>query len=362
MYRWRFSGNLPHEYETKRFDKCLPGLIRETPNLWMPNEQAPIEFVPSRTQLAKLFTQGCIELNGRTASAKEILHSPCDITIFFKPEHKHSSPPSTAEHSRDYIKTVYEDDDLLVIDKPQGMTVHRSPTQSSGTLVDWLEAHQFVLAPQGAPDRPGIVHRIDKDTSGLLVIAKTAWAHEKLVELFQAHSLTRRYWAIAHGHMRQQQMTVRNLLGRNPKNRLKISALAEGGKIAITRFRKIATATPRPKTPLSWIEAELETGRTHQVRVHLSDSKLPIIGDPTYGRSSDRSKLLGAQDAAKPSIEIDHSRPLLDQLSYFPGQLLHARHLAFIHPRTQKPLILEAPLPPIWQKLFDEIGWNVNES
>ncbi len=237
--------------------------------------------------------------------------------------------PATPQAQKIPLDILYEDDDLIVLNKPAGMVVHPAAGNFSGTLVNALLAHcGDSLSGIGGVKRPGIVHRIDKETSGILVVAKNDTAHQKLSEQFSVHSIHRVYQAIVYGFS-PPSGTVQGNIGRSPSNRQKMAIVTQGGKPAVTHFHLIK---PLFNGKASLIECRLETGRTHQIRVHMTSIKHPLVGDKTYG------------NAPKGTPEI---------LRIFPRQALHAAQLGFIHPRTGKKLLFKAPLPLDMQLLLD---------
>ena len=229
---------------------------------------------------------------------------------------------------------VYEDDDLLVVDKPAGMVVHPAAGNQDGTLVNALLHHcRGKLSGINGVERPGIVHRIDKDTSGLLVVAKSDAAHEGLAAQFADHSITRRYLAICAGHPNPPSGTVSGRIGRSDRDRKKMAVLPDTssrGKHAVTHYE-----TLRLLTHCALIECRLETGRTHQVRVHCASIGHALLGDPVYGRTP------------KPL------RGLLDELR-FERQALHAARLGFRHPISGETLDFRAEMPADMRELIDE--------
>ncbi|VVT10867.1 Ribosomal large subunit pseudouridine synthase D [Sphingomonas sp. EC-HK361] len=229
------------------------------------------------------------------------------------------------------LSIAFEDDHLIVIDKQAGLVVHPAAGNLDGTLVNALLHHcKGSLSGIGGVARPGIVHRIDKDTSGLMVAAKTDRAHEGLAKQFAAHSIDRRYRAIVTGHPRPAAGTIDAPLARSPSNRKKI-AIVSTGKRAVTHYR-----TLEPLDGAALVECRLETGRTHQVRVHMASIGHPLLGDQSYGRTK------GAQKA------------LLETLG-FRRQALHAAHLGFIHPVTNAALAFESTIPADMQELFSHL-------
>ncbi|RYG59256.1 MAG: RluA family pseudouridine synthase [Alphaproteobacteria bacterium] len=221
------------------------------------------------------------------------------------------------------LSIVYEDSDLLVIDKPAGLTVHPAPGNYTGTLVQALLHHcGDSLSGINGEMRPGIVHRIDKDTSGLLVVAKHDVAHRGLAKQFARHDIHRKYTAIVRGVPLRKSGTIEAEIGRNPQNRMKRAVVADGtGKPAITHYRLVEIFGDAA----ALVQCQLETGRTHQIRVHMSYIGHALLGDPMYGRNT---PLKGFGDLNLP-----------------PRQLLHAAELGFVHPVTREEMFFESPLP-----------------
>lgn len=232
------------------------------------------------------------------------------------------------------LVVVHEDADLIVVDKPAGFVVHPAAGNADGTLVNALLHHcRGRLSGIGGVARPGIVHRIDKDTSGLLVVAKSDAAHEGLARQFADHSIARTYLAVTAGHPRPAAGTITARLGRSERDRKKMAVLADDaarGKHAVTHYRTLEALDGA-----ALVECRLETGRTHQVRVHLAHIGHPLLGDPVYGRTPAALK------------------PVLARLG-FARQALHAASLGFVHPVTGEPLLFEAPLPADMRELIDE--------
>jgi 23S rRNA pseudouridine1911/1915/1917 synthase len=225
------------------------------------------------------------------------------------------------------LAILWEDADVLVLDKPAGLVVHPAPGHASGTLVNALLHHCADLAGVGGVLRPGIVHRLDQGTSGVLVVAKNDFAHRALAEQFRDHSIERIYRALVRGVPAQDAGRVDRPIGRHPRERKRMSVHAHVAREAQTAWRVIARY---PKSERAWLEVRPETGRTHQIRVHLASLGLPIAGDPVYGRQRAR--------------EDEPSRPAL-----------HAAVLGFVHPRSGERLRFEAPLPADLASLLDAL-------
>jgi len=241
--------------------------------------------------------------------------------------------PTPAHNEAQDIPLViaWEDEHLIVIDKPAGLVVHPAAGNLDGTLVNALLHHcRGSLSGIGGVARPGIVHRIDKDTSGLMIAAKTDRTHEGLAKQFAAHSIDRRYRAIVGGRPMPVAGSVDAPLARSPNNRKKV-AIVQGGKRAVTHYRTI-----EPLREATLVECRLETGRTHQVRVHMASIGHALLGDPVYGRTKHAHK------------------GVLETLN-FRRQALHAAHLGFIHPITGATLAFDSAMPPDMQELFTQL-------
>ena len=223
------------------------------------------------------------------------------------------------------LSVVYEDEDLLVIDKPRGMVVHPAPGHFSGTLVNAVLAYAGdSLSSINGVCRPGIVHRIDKDTSGLLLVCKNDFSHKALAKQLQEHSITRRYHALCKGHFKEVEGTIDAPIGRDEKNRKQQAINRIHGKEAITHFRVLENLRDA-----SLVECRLETGRTHQIRVHMKSIGHPLLGDPLYGPKKN---------------------PYAIQ-----GQALHAMVLGFVHPRSGKYMEFQAAYPEDFLKLLNSL-------
>ncbi len=235
---------------------------------------------------------------------------------------------------------LYEDSDLIVLDKPPGLVVHPAPGNEDGTLVNALLAHCGDSLPGiGGERRPGIVHRLDKDTSGVMVVAKTEQALATLSAAFAARDLDRAYLALCWGVPSPAVGEIEGDIGRDPRDRKRMAIVTRGGREALTRYRALAVRD----MAVSLLECRLATGRTHQIRVHLASTGHPIVGDPVYLRR--------VPSAAK-GIASELRGVLLD----FPRQALHAYRLGFAHPRTGAPLSFTTPPPADMQVLLDLIG------
>ncbi len=295
------------EDEGKRLDCFLSGRID----------------VFSRTYMQKLIETGHCKVGGKDTKTGYKLRSG-DIVEVSIPE----PVPLGVKPERIDLDILYEDDDLIVINKPQGMVVHPAHGNYSGTVVNALLEHCGSLSDCNSLSgingvmRPGIVHRIDKDTSGVIVAAKTNKAHLSLSDQMKKHTITRKYIALVEGRVKDDNGKIETLIGRDPKNRKRMAVVNTNGKSAVTHYKVIERFEN-----CTLIEAVLETGRTHQIRVHMSALGHPIAGDPAYGYK-------------KQKFDVK-------------GQLLHARVLGFIHPSKGGYVEFEAPLPGYFKKVLE---------
>lgn len=277
----------------------------------------------SRTRIAQLLADGNVRVNGASArkSRKPEPHDVVDVEL---------PPPSVdrLEPQAIPISIVYQDEDVAVIDKPAGLVVHPAPGHREGTLVHALLHHLSDLSGIGGVLRPGIVHRLDKDTSGLMLVAKNDTAHRALSAALKRRDVTRVYLAAAWGHLSADEMLVDRPIARSPTHRQRM-AVVETGRPARTHLRRLERWRAA-----DLIRARLETGRTHQIRVHLAALGHPVVGDSVYGAGGARGMSGPDQGWAR---ELERRTP---------RQFLHAAELAFRHPRSGEPLRFEAPLPP----------------
>lgn len=279
----------------------------------------------SRERLKALISAGEVAVGGVAARDPSRKIAGGEVVAVAVP-----APTPAAAQAQDIpLRIVFEDEHLLVVDKPAGLVVHPAAGNLDGTLVNALLHHcAGRLSGIGGVARPGIVHRIDKDTSGLLVVAKTDRAHEGLAKQFAAHSVERAYLAVVAGRPMPLAGRIEGALARSSANRQKMAIVADGrGKHAVTHFRTLQSLNDA-----ATVECRLETGRTHQVRVHMLSIGHPLIGDPVYGRT-------------RPV-----HREILQQLD-FKRQALHARTLGFLHPVNKDKLTFESPIPPDIQEL-----------
>ena len=295
-------------------------------------DRALADAVPtlSRERLKSLIRSGAVEAAGQPVRdpATKVRGEEAFRVAVPEPTAAHNEPQDIP------LKVVFEDEHLLVVDKPAGLVVHPAAGNLDGTLVNALLHHcRGSLSGIGGVERPGIVHRIDKDTSGLIVAAKTDRAHAGLAAQFAKHAIDRRYKAIVSGRPRPAAGRIEGNLGRSPSNRKKMAIVGPGqGKHAVTHYTTLA-----PLDGAALVECRLETGRTHQVRVHMASIGHALLGDQVYGRGS-----------------RDH-RALLDELG-FRRQALHAAHLGFVHPVTSQALSFESNMPADMQELFSHLS------
>ncbi len=280
----------------------------------------------SRARIQKLIGQGAVRRNG------EVLASP-SAKIRAGDRIEAEAPPVDATPMAGLarkmdLNVVYEDADVIVIDKPAGLAMHPAPGHADDTLVNGLLAHcGDTLSGIGGVQRPGIVHRIDKDTSGLVVVAKHDRAHQSLAAQFEAHAVERMYRALVWGTPAPTKGRIEGAIGRDPRNRKRMAVVASG-KPAATNYAVVETFG----FGAAMVECRLETGRTHQIRVHMAERGWPLIGDPVYGRATRARKAM-------------LSPPALEAAMAFDRQALHAARLGFTHPTTAERLLFESALP-----------------
>ena len=290
------------EYDDIRIDKCIQLLLEKH----------------SRTYIQKLIKDGNVLLNSKTASASNKVYLddiielsiPDAIELDIKPE---NIP----------LDILYEDEDIIIVNKPKGMVVHPAPGHYSGTMVNALMYHcKGNLSGINGILRPGIVHRIDMNTTGSVIICKNNESHQVISDLLKVHGIDRRYRALVHGRFTEESGTVEGAIGRNPNDRKKMMIHAPNGKPAVTHYKVL-----KQFDKYAYIECKLETGRTHQIRVHMASINHPIVGDDVYSNRKEEFRL--------------------------EGQTLHAWFLGFNHPKTGEYLEIEAPIPNYFLHLLD---------
>ena len=273
----------------------------------------------SRSRVQRLIADGHVMVDGKTPKASQRLSEGSTVAVEMpEPEATDILPEQIP------LDILYEDEDVIVVNKARGMVVHPAAGVSRGTLVNALLAHCKDLSGINGALRPGIVHRLDKDTSGVMIAAKNDAAHRSLAEQIQQKTAKRVYWAILTGNIAEEEGVIHGAIGRNPKDRQKMAVVRENGKDATTKFRVLERFGA-----YTLVECRLMTGRTHQIRVHMAYIGHPVVGDPKYG-------------AKKCPFSIE-------------GQALHSKTLMFTHPRTGERMEFEAPLPEDMQMILDDL-------
>ncbi len=294
---------------------CEKSDIGERVDKWLTNQT---EVDLTRTAVAKLIEADKVFINGKSVSKSEKLSAGDIVTIEIPDPVDLKAEPQNIP-----IEIVYEDDDVIIVNKPQGMVVHPAPGNPDGTLVNaLLYACKGKLSSINGVIRPGIVHRIDKNTSGLLIVCKNDKAHLAVSEQIKAHSFTREYEAICVGHFKEAFGTINAPIGRDKNDRKKMCVTASNSKEAITHYEVLEELNGH-----SYMRFQLETGRTHQIRVHCSHLNHPILGDDVYGKAYKGCK----------------------------GQTLHARKIGFIHPSTGEYMEFTSELPDYFKKLLESL-------
>lgn len=299
----KFMFVITEDLENERLDKCLNSLMEDL----------------SRSYLQKLLSSGNITVNGKQMKSSYRVKTEDQIQLILPPV---SLPDIAPENIP--LEVLYEDKSVIVVNKPKGMVVHPAPGHYGGTLVNALLYHcKGELSGINGILRPGIVHRIDRDTTGSVIACKNDKAHACIAEQLKQHTIVRRYHAIVHGRLKEEQGTIHTFIGRHPTDRKRMSVLTSGGKEAITHYKVL-----KQLGNYSYIECRLETGRTHQIRVHMAYLGHPLLGDAVYGPKNCPFPLQ--------------------------GQTLHAKILGFTHPETGAYLETDAPLPQYFQELLSK--------
>lgn len=297
-----FQFTITEEMGDERIDKCLDGLMDSL----------------SRSYIQKLLSNGNVTVNGKHVKPSYRVGADDVIKLILPAAILPKILPENIP-----LSVLYEDQDVIVVNKPKGMVVHPAPGHYEGTLVNALMYHcQGNLSGINGVLRPGIVHRIDRDTTGSVIACKNDYAHNEIARQLKAHTIVRRYQAIVQGVLKDDEGTIHTLIGRHPADRKKMAVLAKGGKDAVTHYQVL-----KRMRNTTYIECVLETGRTHQIRVHMAHLGHPILGDMVYGSKNNPYKLT--------------------------GQTLHAGILGFMHPVTGEYVETKAPLPEYFEKLLN---------
>ncbi len=283
----------------------------------------------SRTYIQNLIKNGYIRVNGNIVKPNYLVRLGDSITVSFpKPKIIQIKPEDIS------LNIVYEDENIAIVNKPQGMVVHPADGNYSGTLVNGLIYYFNNLSNYGGLMRPGIVHRLDKDTSGLLIIAKDNYSHERLTKELRVRNVKRKYYALVYGNIKLNKQTIKEPIGRDSTDRRRMTVVERNGKLAITHYRVL-----KRYDGYTLLEIELETGRTHQIRVHMGYIGHPVVGDMTYSKGENPFNL--------------------------EGQLLHAREIGFIHPLKNYYMEFTSKVPDYFQRTLDslkEIGGDLFEN
>jgi 23S rRNA pseudouridine1911/1915/1917 synthase len=283
----------------------------------------------SRARIQRLVEDGDVLVRGRTTKPSYKLREDDEIEVELAPTGATAFAPEDIP-----LQVVYEDDDLVVVNKPAGLVVHPAAGAPSGTLANALAFHFRQLSTRAGAARPGIVHRLDRDTSGLIVVAKNEAVHEHLADQFRARLVFKSYVALVHGRVKEDAGRVEQPLARDPRNRTRM-AVVGGGRPALSLYR-----VRRRFDRFTLLDVEIRTGRTHQIRVHLQWLKHPVVGDRTYGDGRDNT-------VADPRLRA--------RLKTLNRQFLHAEQLGFRHPRTNEPLHFTAPIPDELAQFLEEL-------
>ena len=273
----------------------------------------------TRSYLQKLIKEGQVLVNGKTVKSGYQLSKGDEVSVTIPEPKELDVEPQKME-----LDIVYEDEDVILINKPKGMVVHPAPGHTTDTLVNGLLYHcKDNLSGINGVARPGIVHRIDRDTTGILIVCKNDMSHNSIAAQLKEHSINRRYRALVHGNLKEDTGTVEGPIGRHPVDRKKMAINERNGKPAVTHFEVLERLDN-----CTLVKCRLETGRTHQIRVHMAYTGHPVTGDPVYGIKNTRG---------------------------MDGQALHAGELTLIHPATGEPVTFKAPLPEDFEKLLKRL-------
>lgn len=332
---WEWQVPSDWSAEDSRIDRAVIHALEHHLGTWNNSTSSPPP--PSRNMLHNWIESEHLTLNGK-ATKKNHSIRPGDLIRIETPPVK----PLDLQPLNIPLEILFEDSELAILNKPQGISVHPSSTESAPTLVHALLHHLTSLSSIGGVERPGIVHRLDKFTSGTMVVSKTDQAHRLLSEALQRHEIERKYWALVYGNFQPATgLSLESELRRHPTDRLKYQ-VGSPGKNAVSHFKVLQHFASSGKRPfMSLIECTLETGRTHQIRVHLDHLGHSIVGDPIYGKVSDRHTKM---QSLPPEV-----RALVTRL---PGQALHSISISFTHPITNALLSFKAEPPNVFSELL----------
>lgn len=304
MPEYRFQ--ITEDMEDERIDKCVSMLIDSL----------------SRSYIQKIIKSGQVFVNGAAVKPSYLVKTDDEVFFDLPPSQEPDIEPENIP-----LEVLYEDEDVVVVNKPKGMVVHPAAGHYSGTLVNALMYHcGDSLSGINGVMRPGIVHRIDMDTTGSIIVCKNDKAHESIAAQLKEHSINRRYHAICHGVLKEDEGTIHKPIGRHPNDRKKMAINEKNGKDAITHYKVL-----KRFKDYTYIECRLETGRTHQIRVHMASIGHPLLGDEVYA------------PGRKSNFKLQ-------------GQTLHAKILGFIHPSDKEYIEVDAPLPSYFQHLLDVLS------
>ncbi len=317
----------------KRFNFLIPdGKKKERIDLFLASS---VENA-TRTRIQKLIKADCVKVNGASVKPNYLVNPGDTIEVIIP-----TSPrPDETEPENIPLNIVFEDDHLLVVNKPAGMVAHPSLGNYTGTLVNALLHYTNRLSNLNDPGRPGIVHRIDKDTSGLLLVAKDEWTHAQLAKQFSSHTVEREYWAVCWGKFKNSKGEIIGNIARSNKDRKVFTVSNLEGKHAHTFYEVVEEFDFA-----SVVKLKLKTGRTHQIRVHMSHVHHPIFGDPVYGGR----KIVYGSDLAKMKKHVENLLEIMKR------QALHAKTLGFIHPHTKEKILLDSDLPEDMKILIENL-------
>jgi len=310
-HSFRFEGSIPERLD-RFLQSCFPGDI-------------------SRSRITRWIRDGRVEIDGESAQKAGHILNDGNTVVVDQPEESDSEKTVPVDMNLDI---AYEDEYLAVVNKPAGIAVHRAPTVKDATLVEGLRFHFDSLSTEAGKDRAGIVHRLDRETSGLLVVAKTDSVHRKLSDMFRERKVVKIYKAICYGRFREESGMIEQPIGRSGSDRKKM-AVRRDGRLAVTRYKVMEELGM-----FSVLNLSLETGRTHQIRVHLTHEGHPIVGDKLYGTS----RWKGVEDTI-----------LRKYVREFPRHALHSALISFVHPVTGEEIVCKRPLPPDLQELLERI-------